>query len=209
MTDVDRLLADYVREHRAGGEADPAPYLERAAAGDRKELAALIDAYLAQAPRRAFDEADFRGSSAEAVVEGLQRSLTGTAGLWPVVLPRLRENAGLKRRELVERLARSLGVGENTAKVGRYYHEMEQGLLPSPGVSDRVLEALARLVGSTAGSLREAGEAIRGGAERPPGGMAFARAAYGDVPAELGPPPGSPPTDDQWDEVDQLFRGGD
>ena len=24
MTDVDRLLADYIAEHRAGGEADPA-----------------------------------------------------------------------------------------------------------------------------------------------------------------------------------------
>ena len=27
MSDVDRLLADYIAEHRAGGEADPREYL--------------------------------------------------------------------------------------------------------------------------------------------------------------------------------------
>ena len=27
MSNVDRLLADYIAEHRAGGEADPGAYL--------------------------------------------------------------------------------------------------------------------------------------------------------------------------------------
>ena len=47
MTDVDRLLADYIAEHRAGGEADPSEYLSRASPAHRRELAVLIDAYLA------------------------------------------------------------------------------------------------------------------------------------------------------------------
>ena len=55
MSDVDRLLADYIAEHRAGGEADPREYLSRASPAERAELAALIDAYLARAPRQPFD----------------------------------------------------------------------------------------------------------------------------------------------------------
>src|SRR5437667_88545 len=52
MTDVDRLLREYIEEHRAGGEADPLAYVERLEGTDRAELEALIDAYLARAPAR-------------------------------------------------------------------------------------------------------------------------------------------------------------
>ena len=77
---------------------------------ERAELAALIDAYLARAPRQAFDQAAFRGSSAERTVDELERAIAGQAGLWPALLPRLRDRAGLKRSHLVERLAAALGV---------------------------------------------------------------------------------------------------
>ena len=87
MTDVDRLLADYIAEHRAGGEADPREYLSRASPAQRTELAALIDAYLARAPRQSFDEAAFRGSGAERTVDELERAIAGQAGLWPAVAP--------------------------------------------------------------------------------------------------------------------------
>jgi hypothetical protein len=205
MSAVDRLLAEYMEEHRSGGEADPVAYLNRAAAENRRELAALIDGYLARAPRRKFDESVFRDSEAEAMLEGMQRSLAGCSGLWPAILPRLRARAGLKRRELVERLALALEVGERSEKVGRYYHEMEQGLLPADGVSNRVLEALARLVGSTASTLRDAGRALGAAPERRGGGEAFARAtrpdALPDPAASTAEPPQEP-----WDEVDELFR---
>ena len=144
MSDVDRLLAEYIAEHRAGGEADPRAFLSRASPAEQRELASLIDAYLARAPRQSFDQASFRGSSAERTVDELERALGGQAGLWPALLPRLRDRAGLKRCELVERLADALGVGDRKDKVADYYHEMEQGLLPARGVSDRVLDALAR-----------------------------------------------------------------
>jgi hypothetical protein len=208
MSAVDRLLAEYMEEHRSGGEADPVAYLDRAAAEDRGELAALIDGYLARAPRREFDESALRDSQAEAMVDELQRSLAGCSGLWPAMLPRLRARAGLKRRELVERLALTLDVGERTEKVGRYYHEMEQGLLPADGVSDRVLEALARLVGSTPSTLRDAGRALAAAPERPGGGEAFARATPPDALAVPATPPAEGPAQEPWDEVDELFRRG-
>jgi hypothetical protein len=208
MSDVDHLFADYVAEHRAGGDADPRLYLSRASPSQQTELAALIDAYLARAPRQQFEEASFRGSTAERTVEDIDRAIAGQAGLWPALLPRLRDRAGVKRSELVERLAAALGVGDRIDKVAGYYHEMEQGLLPSGGVSDRVLDALGQIVGETAQALREAGRALAppgGGAAAAPA-AAFARRAYAE-PAGT-PSPGAPsPQGAEWDDVDELFRG--
>src|SRR3954447_8768536 len=52
MSDVEQVLREYIREHRAGGDADPRAFLERVEdPGDRLELEALIDAYLEHAPR--------------------------------------------------------------------------------------------------------------------------------------------------------------
>ena len=209
MTDIDRLLADYIAEHRAGGDADPREYLSRASPADRTELAALIDTYLTYVPRLPFDQATFRGSSAERTVDELERAIAGRAGLWPTLLPRLRDRAGLKRGELVDRLAATLGVTGRKDKVAGYYHEMEQGRLPAEGVSDKVLEALGRLVGETGQALREAGRALtppeQGPATAP--SPAFARRAYSEPSVAPGAAAHVPPQA-QWDEVDELFCGG-
>lgn len=209
MSDVQRLLAEYIAEHRSGGAADPQAYLVRAPSQDRASLAALIDSYLVRVPRGPFDPHRYRGSSAERTVDELDRALRGQSGLWPALLPQLRHRAGLKRSELVDRLAGALGAADRATKVASYYHQMEQGLLPAGGVSDRVLDALGQLIGETAGSLREAGRSLGGpAAGAAPATAAFARRATADaVPAA---PPHRPvlsePT--EWDEVDELFRGG-
>jgi hypothetical protein len=211
MSEVDRLLTAYIEEHRAGGDADPRAYIANARTpADRAELAAMIDGYLARVPRQAFDPQGFSGSVAERTVEELQRAIGGDAGLWPAMLPSLRARAGLKRSEVVKRLAASLGVADRRPKVELYYHQMEQGLLPAEGVSGRVLEALSLIVGETPQSLREAGRSLRqaaggGGAAGAP--AAFARRSY---PAA---PPGAVASSaasgaEGWDEVDLLFRGG-
>ena len=66
----------------------------------------------------------------------------------------------LKRADLVERLAAALGAPDKQDKVGFYYHEMEQGLLPSEGVNDKVLEALGTILGQSAEALRQAGRSL-------------------------------------------------
>src|SRR3954469_10832686 len=215
MSDAaDRLFDEYMAEHRTGGRADPLEFLARASSDlERDELEALIDGFLARAPRRPWDGAAFAGSTAERVADGLERALTGEAGLWPVELPRLRERAQLRRADLVARLAATLGLAGREQKVAAYYHEMEQGLLPARGVSDRVLDALASIVGSTRDALRSAGQAVAPGSPPPPAaGGVFARRAAADADyaapapasaAEAGGPDGS-----EWDEVDDLFRGG-
>jgi hypothetical protein len=205
MPDVDRLFEEFVAEDRAGGPADPRAYLERASEEDRAELEALLDGYLARAPRRPFDPDAFVASPARAVAEELARSLGGASGSWPALLPRLRHRARLRRADVVQRLAAELGAGDREEKVARYYHEMEQGTLPAAGVSDRVLESLARVVGESADRLREAGRA-RAGSGQARAAAAFARVAtpdprYAEPAAATSPPPA------ERDEIDELFTG--
>ncbi len=198
--DVDRVFSEYVREHRDAGRADVAPYLDRVEASRRRELAALIDAYIARQPRRALEPDALAGSTAEEIVESLHSSLHGSAGMWPIVLPKLRHQAQLPDRELAPRLANELGVAGKEQKVARYYREMEAGLLPAAGVSDNVLQALARIVGTSPEVLRRAGSPLAA----PEPAAPFAAAAPARVTA-TGAPSAAP---DPWDEVDDLFRGG-
>jgi hypothetical protein len=225
MSDLTDVLADFVAEHRGGGPADPREFLRQVPAGDRWELAALIDAYLAHAPRQPLREPLEAGSPAQIIVDELARSLAGQGGLWPTLLPRLRDRAGIRRADLVRRLALSLGVGHKADKVAVYYHRMEQGLLPAAGVSDRVLEALGALLGEPAPALREAGQALAGPARTAPGSTppatkpgarsaaggtaaVFARRAFPEPPLMPSGPPPATPNDEPRDEVDRLFLGG-
>jgi len=211
MADIQQLLRDFIASDRAGEQPDPLAYLQRVRGVDRRELEALIDGYLWRAPRRRFDEDAYRSSPARPVAEGLERSLVGKSGLWPSLLPRLRHRARLKRAELVARLADALGVADRADKVGAYYHAMELGSLPADGVSDRVLEALAQIVGEPARKLREAGRALAaptaGGLE----GMAFSRVAqpdpaFADTETSSGVPFAAAHED--RDVVDELFTTG-
>jgi hypothetical protein len=77
--------------------------------------------------------------------------------------------------------------------VARYYHGMERGTLPAAGVSDRVLRALAAVVGTTAEALREAGSRPAAAGTREAAGSAFARVGA--------PDPAHTP-------ADELMRGG-
>lgn len=228
MSDVERLLAQYKEAHRAHADADPQAFLDRLSGIEREQLAGLIDAYLAQAPRRELDAAAFRSSPAATVAEGVQRSLAGAGGIWPAVLPRLRAQARMRRSELVAELAARLGAQSQQDKVASYYHEMEQGRLPAAGVSDTVLEALGKIVGWSREALRQAGETPAPGESAVPGGRGgpslggagapgavFARTMRPD-PDTAGEGPAAPPGEargasrpEDWDEVDRLFMGRD
>ena len=191
----------------------PAPTSSAWRARSAPSSRALIDAYLARAPRRSWDAEAFRGSAAEAMAEALEKSLDGVAGLWPAVLPGLRERARLKRSDLVARLADALDVSDRREKVAEYYHRMEQGTLAAGGVSDRVLDALGKLVGTSAAALRGAGQAtVQPGGAAPGAGAVFARTAQPDEawpdPAAPGPQPAAPASREQLDDVDRLFTGG-
>jgi len=87
---------------------------------------------------------------------------------------------------------------------------MEQGLLEPRGVSDRVLDALGDLLGTTRERLREAAGAL-GPAAPPASDALFARTAVPDPAARArtgAAPPAAASPPEERDEVDRLFRGG-
>lgn len=213
MTQLERLLKAYIEEHRATGTADPRAYLAEVEGSDRLELEALIDGYLSRAPRRAWDPGAYERSPAGAVVEPIARSLVGEGGSWPELLPRLRRRAKIKRADLVARLAAALGAAGREERVARYYHEMEQGLLPASGVADRVLESLGDLLGESATTLRQAGRTLGPAAGEASAGVAFARttrsAPEGEMTEAFTVAASAPASmREDWDEIDELFRGG-
>lgn len=228
MPDVDNLFRDYVAEHRSGGRADPASYLGRLEGPDRAELEALIDAYLARAPGREWDAAAFEGSPAQRVSEAIATKwddweLASEPSAWPELLPTLRDRARLTRKRLVERLAQTLGVAGRERRVAAYYHQMETGALPSEGVSNRVMNALAELLGESTERLRTAGSMLpeSGDTREIVTKLAFARRASRDpafdgreeptAPAAAPAPAGQAAAEEPGEEldlVDELFTGG-
>ena len=211
LTDIDRLITEYVAAYEQSGVApDPHSYLQRAPDSERPALAKRIEEILLSAPRRAWDEKSFQATLGSPLMREIETAVRGASGLWPALLPRLRNAAQLKRREVVQQLAQELGVTGREEKVGRYYHEMEQGLLDERGVSDRVMDALAGILGAPAETLREAGRALGS----PPfgtqatGASVYARTASPDS-IYTGAEPSEPaqPSEESWDEVDELFAG--
>ena len=217
MTDVDTLFSEYREAHRSGGEADPSSFLSRVEGTDRAELAALIDAYLARSPGRAWDAAAFAGSPAERVTDRVasewdEWELAPEVAGWQELLPALRNKASLKRREVVERLAEGLGVRAQTEKVAAYYHEMETGALPA----GRRLEQGARRArehprrdaraAPSRRARRSAETSTRTSACRSPGRRWQIKSS--PTPTCRPHPPRQEPRGSRVDRVDELFTGG-
>lgn len=210
MTDPEQLFRQFVDSYREGGSADPRPYLAQLEGMDQEELRALIEAFLERAPRREWDADAYAGSLAERAMMAAQPESAEGVEAWPVLLPKLRTKARLKRATVVERLAAALGFSGSEERVAAYYHGMEQGLLPASGVSTRVLEALGSILDVSAQALRRSGLTGQRAAEA--GGEVFARLG---APADGMPSPGaealelSLPDQAVTDELDRLFTGGD
>ena len=196
MSTVDELFDRFKAAWRAGEAPDPRAYGARLQPPERAEFEALIDGYLARAVPPPTAEPDpLTRRVVASVLERMEAPET-----WRTLLPRARRSAGLERSELVDRLAQDLGVAGRRDKVGAYYERMEQGTLPGAGVSDRVLTALARILGISAERLRAAG---RGLAPPTAGPAPFARVRTAHAAARPARAP-EPPRD----PVDELFRGG-
>jgi hypothetical protein len=217
MTDVDRLLQTYIERFESGGSVDPTDLLDQAEGKERARLSALIDGYLEHAaPAQQWDAKGFEGSVTQRAVEMLQESWAEESSALPAQLVALRKQAELKRSSLVESLAKALGATKKPQreKVATYYNAMEHGQLDPRGVSSRVFDALAGILGTTADTLRRAGESVAPSAGGEPGG-AFARMTRIEATDEARAVPAPKQTDpdaietEDWDEVDRLFRGGD
>ena len=191
--DLQVIFTEYVRQFLRGERPDTRASIVRA--GERgEELAELIDTFLASAP------------PPEPTAAAVELAEAWIAGQPPLL--ELRVQRGIGRDEVVAALVGRLGLASETrAKVKRYLHELETGLLDPAGVSRRVFGVMSELYDAAAGELA---------AWRPRSVDAIsAQSAYLRTDAvESEHEPVLPHLDagarDQaeWDEVDELFRGG-
>lgn len=181
--ETSRLFDEFAAEFARGGEPDLRTYLARA--GDEAPVfARLADAFLAGSAPPAPDP------------ERVELMRAWVQGEPPLL--ELRKARKLKRADLVARLTALLGLApEREEKVGRYYHELEAGLLEPRGVDARVWEALRQLFDT---DVREAAR------WRP----APIRAEPAFRLSESSRPPlaAAPAGQAEPDEVDRLFRSG-
>lgn len=211
MADLDRLIDELAAAYEAGRDVDPAAVLRRADPDQRQELAARIDSYLMTAPPRKWDPEAYEGSLAQQAVDRVYEAVVAESGSWPEILPALRRAAKIKRADLVPKLAAALGfsAAPQVEKVGAYYHRMEQGRLRPAGVSARVIDALAAILGTEPGRIRAAGSGAAGSGE---GGLAFARTAFPNAEfaadAAEARPQLAAADEPGHDEIDALFLDG-
>lgn len=206
MTTVDDQFARFRAAYRSGEAADPRPFLDQLTGPDRRELEALIDAFLASAPPRDYSPEAFAEFKQDPGRARLRRAVDARlAETWPALLPRLRAEARITRQTLVGRLAQALGVTGREEKVAAYYHRMEAGRLEPSGVSERVLEALGAIVGTSAERLRAAGRSVLPPPPASPGPVFARTAAPAAPPAVDGP---AAVDREAPDDVDELFTGG-
>jgi hypothetical protein len=199
----DQLLSEFIDAWNAGRRPDVDAHLARVPEADRGALAADIAGFLAFAPTPAYDDDALLAIRAEPVV----RAAAAGPGLWPALVPRLRERAALSTAELAVALVGLLELPAGAEpKTRGYLERLERGELEPRALSGRVLDGLARLLAVPRAALE--GAALAGSRPatlfRAEGAAADALRDDLDVLADaLAAPAGA-----DWDEVDELFRGG-
>src|SRR4051794_29365542 len=137
VADVFALFDEYAAAYARGEQPRAEDYLARAG-GEAGELAALLERFLAAAP---------------APVEADARVLGAFLAGEPSLLA-LRTRRRVTRDAVVDAIVTRVRLATaKRAKVKRYYHELETGLLAPDGVDGRVLEAIAETLGARIGEL--------------------------------------------------------
>jgi transcriptional regulator with XRE-family HTH domain len=208
MNEVDRVLSEFIDDWNAGRRPRAEDWLERVDESSRDELADALMEWLAIAPTPDYDEAMVAQLRADPAVAAVVAGVAGDAGAWPLLLPRLRERAGLAVRELAGRVTAAFGLAGQEGRAVTYLERMERGELDATRVSRRLLEALGEALGVSAAALAEAGD-LRGPPARAvrfraaPAAAADMRADFDTLSRAAMAPAPAP-----MDELDRLFLGG-
>src|SRR4051812_39119514 len=144
-TDRERVLSEFIDAWNAGRRPDVDAFLERVPEPERAPLAEEITTFLTWAPTPDYDDATLAQIAAEPIVREALGATEQPAGLWPSLLPRLRDRASLTTAQLASRLVEALKLpARSEPKTEGYLEQMERGDLDPSGVSRRLLETLAR-----------------------------------------------------------------
>jgi transcriptional regulator with XRE-family HTH domain len=214
MSMTEKVLSEFIDNWNAGRRPNIRDYLKRVPEGpERDDLAEQLTTWLELAPAPDFDEATLATIRSEPMVQQVLGAVGENAGLWPKVLPQLRERRGLSIAQVATSLVERLGLRAGSEqKTAGYMARLERGELEASRVSRRLLDALGDLLGASGGTLADAGgfgaglrPTVAGGSlfratEEP--NQRFARDLEMLSRAAMSPAP--PP----MDEVDELFIGG-
>jgi hypothetical protein len=185
VADVLALFEEYAAAYARGEGPRARDFLARAG-GDADELAGLLDGFLRRAPAPRPD--------AEAL------AAVGALISREPPLVALRNERGIRVEQVVDALVKTLALDpKKRAKVRRHYQRLETGLLPPKGVSARVWDVVAGLLGPGA---REAALGWRVDALAAPAPAYFRADAPAAAPAMRMRAAAEPK---EPDEIDRLF----
>lgn len=181
---MNHLFDEWASRYARGENPDPVAYLKQAGA-DADDLARMMETYLRAATR------------GEPTEEAVALTRAWVSGASPLVA--LRASRGIRRDDVVDAVIVEFKLRkELRAKVKRYYHELESGLLDPARLDRRLIDLLARTLGATR-------EALLGWRPRSLEG-GFARASEGLVMEGVVSAIAIEPEPEPRDEVDELFR---
>jgi hypothetical protein len=210
-TDRDRVLSEFVDSWNAGRRPAVDDYVNRVPSADRAGLLEDITRYTTWAPDPAYSDDDLSDIRAE--MSPVLEAYRQPAGLWPVLLPRWRRRASLSTADLAASLVSEAGLPpERAAKAEQYLERVEAGDLEPSGFSSRLLDVLSKVLRVSRERMESAGGSLRAAIPPAPAAAHFRadeEAAEGfrdDL--ELMADAMAAKSERQWDEVDELFRGG-
>lgn len=191
------LLEEFTAAWLRGETPDPRAVVEQARDEEREQLSALIERFLVGQPSRAPTAESLAYVRMVAALDDEPAPITDA----PLV--EARNRLGMKRERVVAELGRALGLSSNDdAKLRRYYHRLESGLLDTSRVSGRVWTALESILDWRGDPTHQQPLAVTAGA--------FARSADASTPpSDLAASLGFDGTDAPvvWEAVDELFLG--
>ena len=214
MSTPEQILSDFIDAWNAGdGRASASTWRALPDVRERDELAEQITTWLETAPTPDYDDATRAAVRAEPVVARLFEAADSDAGLWPTLLPDLRERAGLSRDSSPYACSTALSLKRSeTGRATGYLERLEAGTLDPTRVSRRLLDALGAVLGAPGRALADSATLGRAFGPASAGGTLFRTGAAAeewlreDIEnlswAALSPAP--PP----MDELERLFTGG-
>jgi hypothetical protein len=205
MSTVQQVLGEFIDAWKAGGRPDVNSYLARVRKADRDTLAARLEAWLEIAPTPGYDESARAAIAKEPV---LRAALDAAAAMHAPLserLPTLRDRAGLGVGDVARRLVAIFAL-KDEMRVVDYLNRIERDELDPARLSDRLLDALAAVVGADREQLAPSrpafatGQALFRAEEDADRWIAedidvLSRAALAPAPTPM-------------DELDRLFLGG-
>jgi transcriptional regulator with XRE-family HTH domain len=214
MSTTEQVLSDFIDAWNAGRRPRVRNYLARVSdAAEREQLAEQISTWLAVAPTPDYDETARAAIRAEPILQQIFGAVGEDAGLWPQLVPQLRERRGWSITQLAERLVARLNLArDDEGRTADYVAQLERGELAPSRLSRRLVDALGELLGASPGTFADAG-GVASRLRPPTMGAALMRAderpeAQFMEDIELLSRAAMRPAPAPMDEVERLFLGG-